>query len=140
MLLTKSNHLSRKKEEFEESVKRQKSHEDILVNTIDSISNMPDQEKDKYYEIIQNKYLKKRLVIYSRHRKIDELKKTYKKMITIYQKPFGFHIKLDKWNADIIADIKAINWQSTKYIEAERVWEVDLSHKAAVDALKSRVS
>ena len=28
-------------------------------------------------------------------------------MITIYQKPFGFHIKLDKWNADIIADIKA---------------------------------
>ena len=57
-------------------------------------------------------------------------------MITIYQKPFGFHIKLDKWNADIIADIKAINWQSRKYIEAERVWEVDLSHKAAVDALK----
>ena len=38
-------------------------------------------------------------------------------MITIYQKPFGFHIKLDKWNADIIADIKAINWQSRKYIE-----------------------
>jgi len=69
---------SRKKEDFEESVKRLKSHEDILVNTIDSISNMPDQEKDKYYEIIQNKYLKKRLVIYSRHRKIDELKKTYK--------------------------------------------------------------
>lgn len=59
-------------------------------------------------------------------------------MITIYQKPFGFHIKLDKWNADIIADIKAINWQSRKYIEAERVWEVDLSHKAAVDALKIR--
>ena len=69
---------SRKKEDFEESIKRLKSHEDILVNTIDSISNMPDQEKDKYYEIIQNKYLKKRLVIYSRHRKIDELKKTYK--------------------------------------------------------------
>ena len=59
-------------------------------------------------------------------------------MITIFQKPFGFHIKLDKWNADIIADIKAINWQSRKYIEAERVWEVDLSHKAAVDALKIR--
>lgn len=59
-------------------------------------------------------------------------------MITIYQKPFGFHIKLDKWNADIIADIKAINWQSRKYIEAERVWEVDLSHKAAVDQLKIR--
>jgi len=59
-------------------------------------------------------------------------------MITIYQKPFGFHIKLDKWNADIIADIKAINWQYRKYIEAERVWEVDLSHKAAVDALKIR--
>lgn len=59
-------------------------------------------------------------------------------MITIYQKTFGFHIKLDKWNADIIADIKAINWQSRKYIEAERVWEVDLSHKAAVDALKIR--
>ena len=57
-------------------------------------------------------------------------------MITIFQKPFGFHIKLDKWNADIIADIKAINWQSRKYIEAERVWEVDLSHKAAVDQLK----
>jgi len=57
-------------------------------------------------------------------------------MITIYQKPFGFHIKLDKWNADIIADIKAINWQSRKYIEAERVWEVDLSHKSAVDQLK----
>ena len=69
---------SRKKEDFEESIKRLKSHEDILVNTIDSISNMPDEEKDKYYEIIQNKYLKKRLVIYSRHRKIDELKKTYK--------------------------------------------------------------
>lgn len=29
-------------------------------------------------------------------------------MITIYQKPFGFHIKLDKWNADIIADIKLL--------------------------------
>jgi SWI/SNF-related matrix-associated actin-dependent regulator 1 of chromatin subfamily A len=57
-------------------------------------------------------------------------------MITIFQKPFGFHIKLDKWNADIIADIKAINWQSRKYIEAERVWEVDLSHKSAVDQLK----
>jgi glycosyltransferase involved in cell wall biosynthesis len=69
---------SRKKEDFEESIKRLKSHEDILVNTIDSISNMPDEEKDKYYEIVQNKYLKKRLVIYSRHRKIDELKKTYK--------------------------------------------------------------
>ena len=59
-------------------------------------------------------------------------------MITIYQKPFGFHIKLDKWNADIIADIKAINWQSRKYIEAERVWEIDLSHKSAVDQLKIR--
>ena len=69
---------SRKKEDFEESIKRLKSHEDILVNTKDIISNMSDQEKDKYYEIIQNKYLKNRLVIYSRHRKIDDLKKTYK--------------------------------------------------------------
>jgi len=59
-------------------------------------------------------------------------------MITIFQKPFGFHIKLDKWNADIIADIKAIDWRSRKYIEAERVWEIDLSHKSAVDQLKIR--
>lgn len=59
-------------------------------------------------------------------------------MITIYQKSFGFHIKLDKWNADIIADIKAIDWRSRKYIEAEKVWEVDLRHKPTVDALKIR--
>ena len=57
-------------------------------------------------------------------------------MITIYQKPFGFHIKLDKWNADIIVDIKAINWQSRKYIEAERVWEVDLTTRRLLMHLK----
>lgn len=60
-------------------------------------------------------------------------------MITIFQKQFAYHIKLNSYNQSVIDDIKAtINWQAREYIKADKIWSISLDQKAKVEALRIR--
>ena len=58
-------------------------------------------------------------------------------MITIFQKQFAYHIKLNSYNQNVIDDIKStIHWQAREYIKADKIWSISLDQKAKVESLR----
>lgn len=58
-------------------------------------------------------------------------------MITIFQKQFAYHIKLNSYNQNVIDDIKStIHWKAREYIKADKIWSISLDQKAKVESLR----
>jgi len=56
------------------ALERNISYEDILLNTIDRITTLEDAQKEKYKEIIRNKYRNGRLFIFLQDKRFEEAK------------------------------------------------------------------
>ena len=62
---------------LEDLLKKSYEHEDILVNTINRI-NMNKSEKTYYLELIEEKYIRKRMNLGYQYKRKDLVKKNYK--------------------------------------------------------------
>lgn len=71
---------SRKKKSVEEEIERVNGFIDLLVNTIDSIEDMPLKEKEQWTVRIEEKYMHRRLQVYFRGRKWKEARLEKKKI------------------------------------------------------------